>query len=96
MLDDLLKTLKGHLSAYEYKTYMQALRFDTHASRADLAVFCAPNIWLCNYIKTRYGALLEQILSAKQGCAIKVQILPPQAQPKAPQSPSSKPIKTPP
>ncbi len=95
MLEDLLETLKGQVSAYEYKTYMQNLRFDAHASKADLVVFYAPNIWVCNYIKTRYGALLEQILSSKKNCPVQVQIVPPQEKPKAPPKPLIKAHKNP-
>ncbi|BDQ26325.1 chromosomal replication initiator protein DnaA [Helicobacter heilmannii] len=86
MLEDLL-TLKAHMSAYEFQTYIQPLCFDPHASSAACVVFYAPNVWLSHYIQTRYGALLEQLLSAKHQSPLKVQICPKEAKPKAPPKP---------
>ncbi|WP_163556078.1 chromosomal replication initiator protein DnaA [Helicobacter suis] len=76
MLEAILETLKADLSEFEFKTYVEILRFDAEASRADCFVFYAPNIWVCSYIKTRYSALLENAIGAYKGYPVSVEVRP--------------------
>lgn len=58
--NDILKKLKEKISPEEYDTYISKLKFDENASKSDLKVFTAPNIFLAKWIENKF---LQEIIS---------------------------------
>ncbi|MCE3047148.1 chromosomal replication initiator protein DnaA [Helicobacter kayseriensis] len=67
--NDILKKLKDKISLEEYEHYISKLKFDENASKSDLKVFSAPNIFLANWINNKYSQeiafLFEEHLQTK-------------------------------
>ncbi|PAF49422.1 chromosomal replication initiation protein DnaA [Helicobacter sp. 12S02232-10] len=53
--NDILKQLKDEITEYEYNTYISKMKYDENTSKSDLAVFIVPNIYIANWIKTKYS-----------------------------------------
>ncbi|WP_104747516.1 chromosomal replication initiator protein DnaA [Helicobacter cetorum] len=60
---EILDLVKQKVSPTEYDSYLSQLKYNPNASKSDVAVFMAPNMLICNYIKSKYSALLSELLS---------------------------------
>ncbi|PAF53042.1 chromosomal replication initiation protein DnaA [Helicobacter sp. 13S00482-2] len=56
--NNILNELKKEITEVEYSTYISKMKYDENASKSDLVVFIVPNIYIANWIKTKYS---EQI-----------------------------------
>lgn len=59
--NDILNDLKNEISEYEYSTYISKMKYDENASRSDLMVFIVPNIYIANWIKTKYSEKISRL-----------------------------------
>ncbi|PAF43031.1 chromosomal replication initiator protein DnaA [Helicobacter sp. 11S03491-1] len=59
--NDILNQLKDEVTEYEYKTYISKMRYDENTSKSDLAVFIVPNIYIANWIKTKYSEKIAHL-----------------------------------
>ncbi|WP_120944084.1 MULTISPECIES: chromosomal replication initiator protein DnaA [Helicobacter] len=87
MIEQIWDAVKLGVSEYEFKTYMQLLHYDAHASKADLFVFYAPNVLVCHYISAKYRTLLETAIGAHKGYKVQVQVRPKSQQNPTPPKP---------
>jgi len=65
--DTILDMLKDEISEIEYNRYIKQLRFLSKSSKANLAVFEAPNPLIANWIKNRYAARIANLFEIKTG-----------------------------
>lgn len=72
--DTTLKQLKDEISTLEYERYIKQLRYDEEASRTDLAVYIAPNQFIANWVKTKYGERLAHLFELSTGIRPKIEI----------------------
>ncbi|PAF47777.1 chromosomal replication initiation protein DnaA [Helicobacter sp. 12S02634-8] len=59
--NSILKQLKDEITDYEYTTYISKMKYDENASKSDLAVFIVPNIYLANWIKSKYSEKIAHL-----------------------------------
>lgn len=68
MLGDVtLKLLKDEMPPIEYERYIRQLKYNEEASRSDLAIFEAPNLFIAKWIKTKYAEKIANIMESKNG-----------------------------
>jgi chromosomal replication initiator protein len=89
LADTILEMLQHEIPAKEYERYIKQLVFFEKASRSDLAVFTAPNILICNWVKTKYGAKLAHLFEVKTGIKPTIKIVPEQKKSLLEKSPSA-------
>ncbi len=70
----ILLLLKEEITEIEYNRYIKQLEYDTKKSTDDLAVFYAPNMLVCNWIKNKYTAKLEHLFEVKTSNSVTVKI----------------------
>ncbi|BAF69119.1 chromosomal replication initiator protein DnaA [Nitratiruptor sp. SB155-2] len=73
--DKVLKMLKEEIPKIEYERYIKQLSFDEDASKADIAVYKAPNLFVANWVKTKYKAKIAQLFELQTGIETSVEIL---------------------
>jgi chromosomal replication initiator protein len=71
---EILQQLKEEITEIEYNRYIKQLDYDTKKSTSDLAVFYAPNMLVCNWIKNKYTAKLEHLFEVKTSNNVNVKI----------------------
>lgn len=59
--NDILNDLKNEISEAEYSAYISKMQYDANASRSDLMVFIVPNIYIANWIKTKYSEKISRL-----------------------------------
>lgn len=59
--NDILNDLKNEISEAEYSAYISKMKYDENASRSDLMVFIVPNIYIANWIKTKYSEKISRL-----------------------------------
>lgn len=74
MLVNVANDVLAELCRGEGKDYISQIIFDDKHSNDDLAVFLAPNLFVANFIKTRYSELFENAFEAKTGKKPSIQI----------------------
>ena len=74
LADDVLQMLKEEIPQIEYERFIKKLSFDEKSSSADMAVFTAPNLYIANWVKTKYAKKLSQLFELKTGIPTSVQI----------------------
>lgn len=72
--DTTLKQLKEEISPLEYERYIQQLKYNEEASRTDLAIYHAPNQFIANWVKTKYGERLAHLFEINTGKRPKIEI----------------------
>ncbi|AFI05927.1 chromosomal replication initiator protein DnaA [Helicobacter cetorum] len=60
---EILELVKQKVSPIEYESYLSQLKYNSNASKSDIAFFYAPNMLLCKHIQSKYSPLLKEILS---------------------------------
>ena len=75
LADEILQMLKEEIPQVEYERYIKNLAFDEKSSKADLAVFTAPNPFIANWVKTKYAKKLSQLFELKTGIKTEVKIV---------------------
>ncbi|BCD67131.1 chromosomal replication initiator protein DnaA [Nitratiruptor sp. YY09-18] len=70
--DKILAMLKDEISQIEYERYIKNLSFDEEASKVDQAVFNAPNLFIANWVKTKYKEKLQQLFELETGIETEV------------------------
>lgn len=73
--DTTLTQLKDELTSQEYERYIKQLKYNEEASRSDHAVFDAPNMFIANWVKTKYSEKIAQLFEISTGVKPKVEIL---------------------
>ena len=76
LADTILEMLRHEIPTQEFERYIQQLSFFEKASRSDLAVFTAPNILICNWVKTKYANKIAHLFEIKTGIKPTVKIVP--------------------
>ena len=76
LADTILTLLRQEIPNIDYERYLTQLTFVEAASRSDLVVFTAPNILICNWIKTKYAAKIAHLFEVKTGHKPTVKIIP--------------------
>ncbi len=71
---EILLQLKEEITEIEYNRYIKQLEYDTKKSTSDLAVFYAPNMLVCNWIKNKYTSKLEHLFEVKTSNSVSVKI----------------------
>lgn len=74
MLVNVANDVLAELCKGEGKDYISQIIFDDKHSNDDLAIFLAPNLFVANFIKTRYSELFENAFEAKTGKKPNIQI----------------------
>lgn len=59
--NSILNDLKNEISEAEYSAYISKMKYDENASRSDLMVFIVPNIYIANWIKTKYSEKISRL-----------------------------------
>lgn len=59
--NNILNDLKNEISEAEYSAYISKMKYDENASRSDLMVFIVPNIYIANWIKTKYSEKISRL-----------------------------------
>ncbi len=75
LADEILKMLKEEIPQIEYERYIKNLTFDEKNSKADLAIFIAPNPFIANWVKTKYSHKLSQLFELKTGIKTEVKVV---------------------
>jgi len=76
LADTILSLLRQEIPSVDYERYLTQLTFVESASRSDLVVFSAPNILICNWIKTKYASKIAHLFEVKTGHKPVVKIIP--------------------
>lgn len=76
LADTILSLLRQEIPSTDYERYLTQLTFVEAASRSDLVVFTAPNILVCNWIKTKYASKIAHLFEVKTGYKPTVKIIP--------------------
>jgi chromosomal replication initiator protein len=76
LVDTILSLLRQEIPSVDYERYLTQLTFVESASRSDLVVFSAPNILICNWIKTKYASKIAHLFEVKTGHKPVVKIIP--------------------
>jgi len=76
LADTILEMLRHEIPIQEFERYIQQLSFFEKASRSDLVVFTAPNILICNWVKTKYASKISHLFEVKTGIKPTVKIVP--------------------
>ena len=71
---EILQQLKEEITEIEYNRYIKQLEYDTKKSTSDLAVYYAPNMLVCNWIKNKYTTKLEHLFEVKTSNSVSVKI----------------------
>ncbi|MFP4332813.1 MAG: chromosomal replication initiator protein DnaA [Campylobacterales bacterium] len=69
-----LKQLKDEISENEYERYIKKLKYDEKASRSDMCVYQAPNMFVANWVKTKYSNRIAHLFELQTGQRPKVKI----------------------
>ena len=72
--DKILSMLKDEISQIEYERYIKNLTYDEESSKVDYAIFYAPNPFIANWVKTKYGKKISQLFELETGIETKVEI----------------------
>lgn len=70
-----LNQLKEEISDSEFDRYIKKLKYNEKASRSDIAVYEAPNMFVANWVKTKYAARLSHLFELKTGQKPKIEIV---------------------
>jgi len=70
-----LNQLKEEISEVEFERYIKKLKYDEKASRNDLAVYEAPNMFVANWVKTKYSSRLSHLFELKTGMKPRIEII---------------------
>ncbi|BCD59271.1 MULTISPECIES: chromosomal replication initiator protein DnaA [unclassified Nitratiruptor] len=73
--DKVLQMLKEEIPKIEYERYIKQLSFDEDASKADIAVYKAPNLFVANWVKTKYKEKIAQLFELQTGIETSVEIV---------------------
>ncbi|MRI57991.1 MAG: chromosomal replication initiator protein DnaA [Epsilonproteobacteria bacterium] len=73
--DKILEMLKEEIPQKEYERYIKNLSYDEKSSKADLAVYIAPNIFIANWVKNRYTQKLSHLFETHTGIKTDIKIL---------------------
>lgn len=76
LADTILSLLRQEIPSVDYERYLTQLTFVEAASRSDLVVFTAPNILICNWIKTKYASKIAHLFEVKTGHKPAIKIIP--------------------
>ena len=72
---EILLQLKEEITEVEYNRYIKQLDYDVKKSTSDLAVYYAPNMLVCNWIKNKYRSKLEHLFEVKTSNNVSVKIV---------------------
>ncbi len=72
--DKILLMLKEEIPSVEYDRYIRQLRFDESSSKADLAVYQAPNLFVANWVKRKYADKIAHLFEMQTGIETQVEI----------------------
>lgn len=73
--DTTLTQLKDELPTQEYERYIKQIRYIEEQSRSDLAVFEAPNMFILNWVKTKYSHKIAHLFELSTGVKPKIEIV---------------------
>jgi len=74
LADEILQMLKDEIPSIDYERYISNLSYDEKNSKADLAIFVAPNPFIANWVKVKYAKKLAQLFELKTGINTEVRI----------------------
>lgn len=72
---EIIKKLKGEIPSVEYERYFKNLRFDEEASKTNSIVYIAQNLFVANWIKTRYSERIATLYELETGVKPVVSVL---------------------
>ncbi len=75
LADQILQMLQDEIPKQEFERYIKKLSYDENESKADIAVFKAPNRFIANWIKTKYAKKIAQLFELKTGIDTEVKIV---------------------
>lgn len=73
-INDILNQLKNRINEYEYDTFLGKLEFVQSASKEDLLVFLAPNIYIADWVRVHYVEQLKHYAQKLRGIEPEIQI----------------------
>lgn len=76
LANSVLELLRHEIPEKEYERYIKQLSFYEKASKSDIAVFTAPNVLICNWVKTKYASKIAHLFEVKTGTKPAIKIIP--------------------
>ncbi len=73
--EKILRMLQEEISKTEYERYITNLAYDEQNSKADEAIYIAPNIFIANWVKVKYRHKIAKLFKLQTGVDISIQIL---------------------
>jgi len=73
--EKILQMLQEEIPKAEYERYIKNLAYDEESSKADEAVYVAPNLFIANWVKTKYRHKIAQLFKLQTGIETSVKIL---------------------
>ncbi|MGX3098984.1 chromosomal replication initiator protein DnaA [Helicobacter sp. 23-1046] len=73
-INDILNQLKNEISEYEFDTFLGKLEFVKSASKEDLLVFLAPNVYIADWVRVHYVEQLKLYAQKLRGIEPEIQI----------------------
>ena len=74
LADEILQMLKDEIPSIDYERYISNLSYDEKNSKADLAIFLAPNPFIANWVRVKYAKKIAQLFELKTGINTEVRI----------------------
>jgi chromosomal replication initiator protein len=72
--EKIIQRLREEVGPNEYQRYLRHLVYDPEASRTDLALFRAPNIFTARWVRTHYAKTLAHLFEIETGVRPEVEI----------------------
>lgn len=72
--NDILKKLKNEIPNEDFEAYISKMQYNEKSSKSDLVVFDVPNIFIANWIKTKYKAKIATLFEIHTQTKPEIQI----------------------
>ncbi len=73
--EKILRMLQEEIPKVEFDRYIKNLAYDEQSSKADEAVYVAPNLFIANWVKTKYRHKIAQLFKLQTGIETDVKIV---------------------
>ena len=73
--EKILQMLQEEIPKAEFERYIKNLAYDEQSSKADEAVYVAPNLFIANWVKTKYRHKIAQLFKLQTGIETSVKIV---------------------
>ena len=74
--EELREIFKKDFEKKDFEEYISKMKYNENASKQDLAIFIVPNIYLANWIKTKYKKKIENIFEKYTNVIPEIRLIP--------------------